>query len=481
MTVLLSKSGRVYLVFVEIGNPFKPISSEVDQPVAMLVAVGAGAVVSELVGMGIEQHDPVNKFWEVYGERMKNVFPEMAGCAATITPQIMEHGIITVGGMLTLSVGEMEECITNGGGRAKWTKGVMNLLGRSTSQCGNISTQSRMIPPPSASLLSLASSSSTNEEHKKDQAYKPAYPNDKLGVRLLQNGTLDACIIPKERLLAAVTETKDPHINTLSYNDCSAVMAVVFAFIFTKYGNVGGCGTLFDALEKQLDVRHGGLFARPHGKKSFRDKIVNRFKTGRRAGQTLELDQSQADETCEDGMQIMRMGMHIKIKKEAPTWPKSQWGEALERENLSENVSNQAAHPAPMFGFPEEEQDQDGDDEDVIANEEGERVILDQARCQTFLALAHYLNHEPKSLVEGSSPLHCRRPEGSSPLHCRPPLFTACIGLPAAGVREAVHAKPAVPAPLAAVTHDDDSSSDDVPLSKREGKLSRCARRRCAC
>ena len=363
-------------IFFEIGNPFKPISSEVDQPVAMLVAVGAGAVVSELLGMGIEQHDPVNKFWEVYGERMRNVFPEMAGCAATITPQIMEHGIITVGGMLTLSVGEMEECITNGGGRAKWTKGVMNLLGRSTSQCGNISTQSRMIPPPSASLMSLASSSSTDEEHKKDQAYKPAYPNDKLGVRLLQNGTLDACIIPKERLLAAVTETKDPHLNTLSYNDCKAVMAVVFAFIFTKYGNVGGCGTLFDALEKQLDLKHGGLFARPHGKTSFRDKIVNRFKTGRRAGQTLELDQSQADETCEDGMQIMRMGMHIKIKKEAPTWPKSQWGEALERENLSENVSNQAARPASKV-YPEDEQIYQNSDYEDIANEEGERVILE--------------------------------------------------------------------------------------------------------
>ena len=79
------------------------------QPTAMTAATHRLA--SELESMGIELHHPVNKFWEVYGALMGNVFPEMAECAATITPQIMEHGIVTVGGMVSLTVGEMEECI----------------------------------------------------------------------------------------------------------------------------------------------------------------------------------------------------------------------------------------------------------------------------------------------------------------------------------------------------------------------------------
>ena len=341
------------------------------QPTAMTAATHRLA--SELESMGIELHHPVNKFWEVYGALMGNVFPEMAECAATITPQIMEHGIVTVGGMVSLTVGEMEECIINGGGRAKWAKGVINLLSRSTgctnpmiSQCG----WQRLMPPPSAALghPSLTSVTSSTEVPKRQQAYRPAYPNDKLGERLLRNGTLDTCIIPKERLLAAVTETKDPHINELSYNDCKAVMAEVFAFIFTKYGNVGGCGTLFDALEKQLDVRQGGLFARPHGKTSFREKIVNRFKTGRRAGQTLELDQSQVDDTCVGGKDLMKMGFEVKVKKMLRKWPNSKWDENCE------NVNDQLMQ-AYMNDSCDDEEDFDMSSEPGADHLDGKRCV----------------------------------------------------------------------------------------------------------
>ena len=280
----------------------------------------SATIKTELECMGINLHDEVVTFWNVYGERMKSVFPEMVGCASKITPEIMEHGIISVGGMSALTVGEMEECITAGGGRAKWAKGVLNLLNR--SQCGNL--QARQVPLSAELMSTLPPHAQVLHEKKavkKETSFKPYYPDDKLGVRLMRDGTLDACKLPKDRLLAVVLETKDPHLNVLSYNDTVAVMSEVFAFIFNTYGNIGGCGTLFDNLASQLDVKLGGIFARPHGKLSFRDKIVNRFKTGRRPEKTLLLSPNQSEATCDAGKRLIDMGLSVRIKSTAAALP----------------------------------------------------------------------------------------------------------------------------------------------------------------
>jgi hypothetical protein len=84
---------------------------------------------SELEGIGVQLHDPVEKFWSVFGERMKVHLPEAAVCAPAISKEICEYGIISVGGMATLSMHEMEQCIVDGGGSKKWAKAVGRLLG----------------------------------------------------------------------------------------------------------------------------------------------------------------------------------------------------------------------------------------------------------------------------------------------------------------------------------------------------------------
>ena len=75
---------------------------------------------SELEALGVHIYDPVEKFWRVFGERMKVHIPDAAECASAISKEICEYGIITVGGMRDqLSLSEMEECIVDGAAAAR--------------------------------------------------------------------------------------------------------------------------------------------------------------------------------------------------------------------------------------------------------------------------------------------------------------------------------------------------------------------------
>ena len=83
---------------------------------------------SELELLGVEMHDAVQVFWRVFGERMAVSQPEAAECAQDIAANVAEYGIVTVGGMAAMEAHELEECITAGKGRAKWTRAVQRLL-----------------------------------------------------------------------------------------------------------------------------------------------------------------------------------------------------------------------------------------------------------------------------------------------------------------------------------------------------------------
>jgi hypothetical protein len=216
---------------------------------------------SELEALGVQLYDPVEKFWRVFGERMKVHLPEAPACASAISKEISQYGIITVGGMAELEMHEMQECIVDGGGSKKWAKSVQRLLGTNfkESSAPVVMSSTTSQPPASAALVKTDFKS----------AGAPRFPNCKLGERLTQHGIINQCVVSEKKLLAVVRETKNPKLEQLTYNDTKAVMNIFFEEIFTMYGNVGSCKVLFEHLVKQAEACQGGLFAAPHGKCSW--------------------------------------------------------------------------------------------------------------------------------------------------------------------------------------------------------------------
>lgn len=123
-------------------------------------------------------------------------------------------------------------------------------------------------------FLRNSNRSHSNETRAKKQPCAPRFEGGPLGATLIKDGTLGALILPRDRLLAAVRDTKDPQLNILSWSDTVAVMEVVHVWIIAKYGSVACCGTLFDHLAAQLDASRGGLFAKPFGKLTWKEKLI---------------------------------------------------------------------------------------------------------------------------------------------------------------------------------------------------------------
>jgi hypothetical protein len=266
--------------------------------------------------MGVQQHDDPIVFWDCFGKRMARHFPAAAECASEIASQVAAHGIVTVGGMADLSLEALEECITVGGGSAKWAKAVYSLV----QACNYHPNYHPMRyastePPPSAALVVSM----------KKQPCAPRFEGGQLGATLIKDGTLGALILPRDRLLAAVTETKDPQLNVLSWSDTVAVMDVVHVWIIAKYGNAACCGSLFDHLANQLDASKGGLFAKPFGKLTWKEKLYNKFKTKRRPENSeIKMDASLAASICDGTKQLIAQGLTLKIMQPRVTPPEQQ-------------------------------------------------------------------------------------------------------------------------------------------------------------
>ena len=266
----------------------------------------AGALSLELEALGVQAHDPLDKFWKTFGERMQLLIPEAAACALDISKKVAEYGIITVGGMTELAVHEMQECITEGGGSAKWAKSVQRLLGKDLKET--------IAPPPAAAPAAKPPASAALVKTMTTGVAR--FPNVKLGEYLVQHSLLLMCILPKEKLIAAVKETKDPEHNTLSYNDTSRVVEVCFLFIATTYANVGNCKVLFDHLVEQLQKQ----FAAPHGKTGWYKKLENRWEGARKADASkrnrhMSIDQDVFDSMGEDAkFLISDSRFHLPVK-----------------------------------------------------------------------------------------------------------------------------------------------------------------------
>ena len=202
---------------------------------------------TDMEHLGVQPHDPIDKFWKIFGQQMASAVPDAPAVAQAICDKIKElHAAITVGCMTDLYLHEMEECCVAGGGLARWAKSVQRLLGTKFRQVDTfISTSSE--PPPlltyANDLIARVADASASTAPAKNA---PRFPsNCKIGEWLQERGLLEGCVVPKSSLLAAVIETKNRTTDTLTYNDTKAVMNVFFVFIATKYGNVGSCKTLF--------------------------------------------------------------------------------------------------------------------------------------------------------------------------------------------------------------------------------------------
>lgn len=332
---------------------------------------------SDLAKMGVQQHDEVLVFWECFGKRMARFFPEAAERALEIASQVAAHGIVTVGGMADLSLEALEECIVVGGGNVKWAKAVYSLVQSGTSHRHHDLT--RYQPPPSATLVSCM----------KKQPCAPRFEGGPLGATLIKDGTLGALILPRDRLLAAVRDTKDPQLNILSWSDTVAVMEVVHVWIIAKYGSVACCGTLFDHLAAQLDASRGGLFAKPFGKLTWKEKLYGKFKTKRRPENSeIAMDEMMASNICDGTKQLMAQGLKLKIVQ-----PKAVPDE--EQENAGANGRQQALWH--VGGLEEMDYDDLGEEKDEDKDEEHEgetkgaaEIVLGKclaAPCNPYLPL----------------------------------------------------------------------------------------------
>ena len=271
---------------------------------------------SELELLGVEMHDAVQVFWRVFGERMAVSQPEAAECAQDIAANVAEYGIVTVGGMAAMEAHELEECITAGKGHAKWTRAVQRLLHGTNSLC-----PPTCWPPASAALVRQ------EDPLKPKQPHEARFPDEDLGHFLKMNGTLDQCIVPKERLVAAVRETKDYARNILSSNDTSAVLEVCWVYIVSTYGNARSSRTLFLHLIKQLDGRHfegdipTGLFAGCSGKCDWYEKFVNRWKRGRKPSQGVAIEPTIFAGMCDSAKKLVASGLAVTVKSEEDASP----------------------------------------------------------------------------------------------------------------------------------------------------------------
>ena len=313
---------------------------------------------SDLAKMGVQQHDEVLIFWECFGKRMARFFPEAAERALEIASQVAAHGIVTVGGMADLSLEALEECILVGGGNVKWAKAVYSLVQSGTSHpTRHHDLLTRYQPPPSAALVSSM----------KKQPCAPRFEGGPLGATLIKDGTLGALILPRDRLLAAVRDTKDPQLNILSWSDTVAVMEVVHVWIIAKYGSVACCGTLFDHLAAQLDASMGGLFAKPFGKLTWKAKLYGKFKTKRRPENSeIAMDEVMASNICNGTKQLMTQGLTLKIVQ-----PKALPACQEEQENAGANGRQQALWHEDGLDEMDDE-DVGKAEEDVIKHKEHE-------------------------------------------------------------------------------------------------------------
>ena len=157
-----------------------------------------------------------------------------------------------------LTQDELERCIVEGGGAAKWAKAVRRLLGMPPAQ------PSVPVPagvPPSAFLLTRVA------PIKMKQPHEALFPDSVLGEDLTRAGTLHLLKLPVDRLMAAVKDTKDPARQVLSYLDSAAVVKVTWIHVISEHGNLNGDKTLFTHLTKQLLKTEGGIWWGKDGKK----------------------------------------------------------------------------------------------------------------------------------------------------------------------------------------------------------------------
>ena len=221
------------------------------------------AVHSELQALGVQLSDPVDKFWDVFGGRLKE--HNRSTCKAIAEDLQEEFACISVGSMRNpdLTAHDFEKLIVKHGGKKGWLRSIEHLLDFTFRRAATSA-------PESAALVETKQSGPMREKPTGFVGYK-------VGAHLKRHNELGRLQPPRHVMTRGVEETNDWKNNPLSYNDHKAVCNDIFWWVVLNFKSVKKCILMFRELGKHLNTEFPKT-----SQKIWMTKLHNRWKNGLR-------------------------------------------------------------------------------------------------------------------------------------------------------------------------------------------------------